>query len=194
MDKLSRWIPKYKEPLEDTVIASLQSKGELKLQFIWELPVTLDQIKQEALRDEYINRIKTKILEKDQRTTDVFSTCNNVLFYREHVMIPLTLQKCILKDFHAGHPGSNWMKSLMHSFVYWTKILKTQSNYAKAVLWLLRYLILNSAPGQRQTFHDLGYTLTSLSCWKDFTISLLSTVSQSGLKYIDVKTQPQKSP
>ena len=65
-DGLSRFILKYKEPLEDTVIVSLQSEGELKIcYFIRELPVILDQIKQEALRDDYINRIKTKILEKD---------------------------------------------------------------------------------------------------------------------------------
>ena len=175
-DGLSRLIPK--ESLEDTVIASLQSEGELTITLcnsVRELPMTFDQIKQEALHDEYINQIKTKILEKDQRTTDVFSTCDNVLLYREHVAIPSSLQKRILKDFYAGHPGSNKMKSLMRSFVYfqtWTKILKTQSNYVKAVPWLLRHLLLNSTPGQRQTFHGLRYTMTSLAHWKDFTISL----------------------
>ena len=61
--------------------------------------MTFDQIKQEALRDEYINWIKTKILEKDQHTTDIFSTCDDVLLYREHIVIPLTLQKCIWKIF-----------------------------------------------------------------------------------------------
>ena len=42
-----RLIPKYKEPLEDSVIASLQSEGELKITLynsVRELPVTLDQI------------------------------------------------------------------------------------------------------------------------------------------------------
>ena len=83
-DELSKLIPKYKELLEDTVVASLQSEGQLKITLcnsVRELPVTLDQIKQEALRDEYINRIKTKILEKDQRTLEVFSTCDDVLLY-----------------------------------------------------------------------------------------------------------------
>ena len=94
-DRLSRLISKFsKEPLEDTVIASIQSEGELKITLcnsVWELLVTLDQINQEALCDEYINRIKTKILEKDQWTTDVFSRCDDVLLYRERVVIPLTL-------------------------------------------------------------------------------------------------------
>ena len=67
VDGLWRLIPKYKEPLEDTVIASLQSEGELKITLcnsIRKLPVILDQIKQEALRQKYINQIKTKFLEK----------------------------------------------------------------------------------------------------------------------------------
>ena len=57
-DGLSRLIPKYREPLEDTVIASLQSEGELKTficNSIKELPVMLEQIKQEARRNKYIN-------------------------------------------------------------------------------------------------------------------------------------------
>ena len=71
-DRLSRLILKYKEPLEDTVIASLQSEGELNVTLcnsVCELSGTLDQIKQEALCDEYITWINTtNILEKDQRT------------------------------------------------------------------------------------------------------------------------------
>ena len=46
------------------MIASLQSEGELKTTLcstVRELSVTLEQIKQEALRDEYVNQIKVKI-------------------------------------------------------------------------------------------------------------------------------------
>ena len=136
--------------------------------------MTLDQIKQEALYDEYINRTKTKILKKDQRTTDVFSTCNDVLLYRERVVIPLTLQKYILKDFHAGHPGNNKMKSLIRSFVYWSNMDKDIEN---AVKLRKGYALVAKAPpikltaGQRQTFLGLGYALTSPALWKDFSIS-----------------------
>ena len=67
-DRLSRLIPKYLEPLEDTVIASLQPKKKKKIicNSIRELSVTLEQIKQEAFRDKYINNIKAKILPRDQ--------------------------------------------------------------------------------------------------------------------------------
>ena len=67
----------------------------------------------------------------DQHTTDVFSTCDDVLLDRECVMILSTLQKHISKDFHTGHPGSNRMKSQMHSFVYWSNMDKDIENAVK---------------------------------------------------------------
>ena len=44
--------------------------------------------------------------------------------YQERVVVPATLQKKILKDFHTGHPGATRMKSLMHSYVYWRNMDK----------------------------------------------------------------------
>ena len=80
---------------------------------------TFDQIKQEALNDEFIRQTKAKIYEKDQQTSDIFSLCDKVLLYSERVVIPTTLQRRIQKDFHVGHPGITKMKSLMRSYVYW---------------------------------------------------------------------------
>ena len=59
VDRLSRLIPKHWEPHEDTVIASLRKEGEFKTTLCStarKLPVTLDQIKQEALNDEFIRQ------------------------------------------------------------------------------------------------------------------------------------------
>ena len=134
MDGLSRLIPKYQEPFEDTVIATLQSEGELRTfvcNSIRELPVMLEQIKQVAFRNKYINNIKVNILQRNQQMTDVFSTRDNVLLYRERVMIPSTLQKRILKDFHAGHPRITRMKSLMCNFVYRPNMDKDTDNTVK---------------------------------------------------------------
>ena len=50
------------------MIASLRTDGEIKTilcNTIRELPVTLHEIKHEALNDEFINLTKTKITEKD---------------------------------------------------------------------------------------------------------------------------------
>ena len=165
-DGRSRLIPKYEEPLEDTVIASLQYGGELKITLcnsVREIAVTRDQTKEEDLCDEYINRIKTKILEKDQRSTNV------VLLYKE-LVIPSTLHKRNLKIFHAGHPGSNRRKSLIRSFLYWSNMDKDIENAVKRCKDCV--LAVKAPPGQRQTFHGVGYTLTSLARGKDFAISL----------------------
>ena len=117
------------------MIASLQSEGELKSTLcntVRELPVTLEQIKQEALHNEYINQIKAKIFEKDHWAMEVFSICDEVLLYRKCVMISSTLQKCILKDFYAGHPGSARMKSLMWNYVHWPNMDKDIENAVKS--------------------------------------------------------------
>ena len=53
--------------------------------------------------------------------------CDNVLLYGERLVKPKTLQKQILKDFHAGHPGKNRMKS-----VYWPKMDLDISNMVDA--------------------------------------------------------------
>ena len=134
-DGLSRLIPKYKEPLEETVIASLQSEDELKTTLcntVKERPVTLEQIKQEAPHKEYINKMNANTFEKDQRSMDVFSIFDEVLLYRERIVIPSTLQKRILNDFHAGHPGSTRMKSLMRSYVNWPNMDKDIENAIKS--------------------------------------------------------------
>ena len=120
MDSLSRLIPTQKELLEDSVIAALHIDSEVKTMInntIYELLVTLLEIKTEAVNDEFIKTTKQKLSRGDV-TSDIYSVCDNVLVYSERVTIPKTLQKRILKDFHVGHPGTNRLKSLMRSFFY----------------------------------------------------------------------------
>ena len=102
------------------------------LNTIRELPVRLQEIKREAQEDEFISAIKQKIADKNQQIADIFSLYDNVLLYGERVVIPKTIQKMILKDFHAGHPGKNRMKSLIRSYVYWPKIDLDISNMVDA--------------------------------------------------------------
>ena len=93
--------------------------------------MTVEQIKQEAPCDEYINQIKANFL-KDQRTTNVFSICDEVLLYSECVGIPSTLQNRILKDIHTGHPGSTRIKSLIRSYFHWPNMDKNIENAVKS--------------------------------------------------------------
>ena len=120
-DWLSRLVPKYSEPLEDTIIAALRTDCEIKNMIantIKELPVTLLDIKSEAMNDDFISNIKQKITTKNEKVPEVFSLCDNVLLYNERVVISKKLQNRLLRDFHTGHPGINRMKSLMRSYVY----------------------------------------------------------------------------
>ncbi len=115
------------------MIASLRT-GEFKTTLcntVRGIPISLDQIKQ-ALSDEVIRQTKTKIYEKNQQTSDIFSLFDEVLLYSERVVILTTLQKRFLKNFHAGHPGVIRMKSLMRSYVHWPNMNKDIENIAKS--------------------------------------------------------------
>ena len=97
---------------------------------IRELPVILLEIKKEPMNDEFIKTTKQKLSQGDV-TSDIYSVCDDVLLYSERVSIPKTLQKRALKDFHMGHPGTNRMKSLMRSFVYWPSVDQDITNMVK---------------------------------------------------------------
>ena len=97
---LSRLVPKYSEPFEDTIIAALRTDCEIKNMIantIKELPVTLLEIKSEAMNDDFITNIKQKITAKNEKVPEVFSLCDNVLLYSETVVIRKKLQKRILE-------------------------------------------------------------------------------------------------
>ena len=89
-----------------------------------DLPVTLSEIKNEAIEDDFINEIKQKIPSMDRSILDMYSLCDSILLYNDRIVIPKKLQKRILKDFHTGHPGKNRMKSLIRSYVYWLAMEK----------------------------------------------------------------------
>ena len=121
------------EPLEDSVIAALRIDSEIKTMInntIRELPVTLLEIKTEAVKDEFIKTTEQKLSRGDV-TSDIYSVYNDVLLYSERVTIPKPLQKRILKDFHMDHPGTDRMKSLMRNFVYWPSMDQDITNMVK---------------------------------------------------------------
>ena len=116
------------------MIVSLRTEGEFKTTLcntVRGIPISLDQIKQ-ALSDEVIRQTKTKIYEKDQQTSDIFSLFDEVLLYSERFVIPTTLQRRILKDFHAGHPSITRIKGLMRSYMYWPNMDKEIENIVKS--------------------------------------------------------------
>ena len=49
--------------------------------------MTLLEIKSEAMNDDFITNIEQKITEKNEKVSEVFSLCDNVLLYSERVVI-----------------------------------------------------------------------------------------------------------
>ena len=150
MDYLDSFLGQQK-PFEDTVIAALRSENEVENTLnstIRELPVSLKEIKREAVRDKFIREIKAKLLKKNTKIEKTYSLCDNVL-YSERVVIPKTLQKRILHDFHTGHPGINLMKSLMRSYVFWPGI---DSDVTDMVSKCKRCILAAKSPPTSQEF------------------------------------------
>ena len=134
-NRLSRLISKDTEPLEDIVIATLQTEVEVKntlCNTVRELLVTLGEIKENAFDDDFIKEIKNKIKDKNRQISDAYSICNEVVMYSDRVVIPPALQKRILKEFHVGYPGMSRMRSPMRSNVYWTNMDREFKNTVKA--------------------------------------------------------------
>ena len=115
-------MPKNTEVFEDSIIAILKTNCEIKdmiANTVKELPVTLADIKRKSRENEFIQSIKNKIHDKDPNAPEVFSLCDDVLLYNDRVVIPNSLQRKILRDFHLRHTGKNRTKSLMRCNVYW---------------------------------------------------------------------------
>ena len=63
-DASSRLIPKYCDSFKETVIAALKDENEcanLVCNAIRELPVTLEEVKKEAVKDEFITKMKNRV-------------------------------------------------------------------------------------------------------------------------------------
>ena len=90
---------------------------------IRKLLMTLDDINKAAETDEFIVEMKKQVQlnEKSKKDSKIlpFSNCSQILTYADRVVIPTTLQRRILKEFHSGHPGMSRMKALMCGYTYW---------------------------------------------------------------------------
>ena len=133
--------------MEYTVIAALKAEKEVKdmlCNTVKELLVTLNEIRGKAENDAFIKKTKMQVRlkerKKNTKSISAFSICDNILLYADQVVMPLVLQKKILKEFHLGHSGISWMKSLMQSYTYWPgvdedieRVVKTCRGHTLAV-------------------------------------------------------------
>ena len=173
-DGLSRLVPKYREPFEDTIIVALRTDCEIKNMIantIKELPVTLLEIKSEAMNKDFITNIKQKITAKNEKVPAVFSLCDNVLLYSERVVIPKKLQNRNLRDFHTRYLGIDKMMSLMRSYVYWPKIdnnIRDMIEKCKVCVLAAKVPPLLSNLGQKQINFGRRIPVDSVGPLEDF--------------------------
>ena len=54
------------------------------------------------------------------------------LLWGIRVIIPQSLQATVLKSLHANHPGITWMKSIAHSYFWWSGLDQDIERLAKS--------------------------------------------------------------
>ena len=84
VDGQFRLIPKFSKPLEDTVIAVIKTKNEIKNVLhntIREFMIILDEIRLKLWNDNFILKMKDKIKVKNRKVNEsnAFSLCDGVL-------------------------------------------------------------------------------------------------------------------
>ena len=84
--------------------------------------------------NDFIQKMKKQVwLNKKTKngiSVSPFSICEPVL-YIDRVVMPYTLQKKILEEFHTGHPEILIMKSLMRDYTYWPRMDQNIENLVK---------------------------------------------------------------
>ena len=104
-DGLYRLIPKFSEPLEDTMIAAIKAKNETKNVLrgaIRELLITLDEIRLTSQNDDFMLKMKDQITSKVKNRkgnkNNTFSICDGVMMHADSCnsnIIAKTLIKAI---------------------------------------------------------------------------------------------------
>ena len=80
--------------------------------------MTLHKIQIKTEKD-FIIKMEDQVKMKEKnKTSSAFSITDKVLMYMEKVVMPLSLQKRIFKEFHLGQPAISCMKSLIRGYTY----------------------------------------------------------------------------
>nr|VZI00654.1 unnamed protein product [Spirometra erinaceieuropaei] len=136
-DALSRLTSSQQEPEEDTVIADISIKDDVRRQLsdaIRGIPVTAADIRRATEQDPVLRQAityvqtcwPTTVLAGDLRQLFLrrasLSVVDSCLTFADRVVIPSSLRPTVLRQFHAAHPGTSRMKSIARSFNYWPGI------------------------------------------------------------------------
>ncbi|KAL1446815.1 hypothetical protein WDU94_012377, partial [Cyamophila willieti] len=96
-----------------------QLYAELILQ-VSSAKVTSESIKEETQKDDKLKQLIFEL--KNNSNESTYTLVDDVLFYKDRVVIPVSLQSQILSELHETHLGVMKMKQLARRYVYWTNI------------------------------------------------------------------------
>ncbi|CAH8672200.1 unnamed protein product [Schistosoma rodhaini] len=133
-DALSRLISSQTKHEEDVLVAAVEAEAEVQAVLtdaIAALPITYENIKEASKRDNTLKTIRHFLLNKWPserlqgeilqyfRRRESLTIVDSCIMFGQRIVIPSTLRRRVLKQFHMGHPGMSKMKSLARSYVYW---------------------------------------------------------------------------
>ena len=132
-DALSRLIGDHQQMSEEAVIAQVSSDADVKhilFDAIRALPVTSADIRQATQNDVLLRQVMSHIrgswpnnpqpeLRPYLNRRTALNIVDSCVMFGDRVVIPATLRRRVLKQFHLGHPGINRMKAIARSYAYW---------------------------------------------------------------------------
>uniref|UniRef100_A0A5S6R024 RNA-directed DNA polymerase n=1 Tax=Trichuris muris TaxID=70415 RepID=A0A5S6R024_TRIMR len=142
-DALSRLISGRQPLNEDAVIASIDTDVQrVFIDAVRALPLTAEAIQAETSKDSLLQKImgflqrgwpeeKTGQILQFFNRRDSLSVLHGCLLSGDRVVIPLSLQRPVLRQLHRGHPGIVRMKALARSHVYWPGVDKQIEEWVK---------------------------------------------------------------
>ncbi|XP_062713135.1 uncharacterized protein K02A2.6-like [Aedes albopictus] len=136
-DVLSRLISNHQKPEEEAVIAAVRIEEDVSSCFhdsFQHLPVTYEMLKAATKKDTVLQKVISfvqgtwpgrceGIQDIEVRSffshRDSYSVIDGCLMMVDRIVVPMSLQKRILKQVHEGHPGIERAKAVARGIVFW---------------------------------------------------------------------------
>ena len=108
--------------------------------------LTIDKLKEATFNDSVLSQVKIFVksgfprkissmnpqLEPYYRIQQELSIHNELLLYRNRIVIPEVYRPIVMKQLHAGHPGTSAMRSTARSVVFWPNMDLDLDNITKS--------------------------------------------------------------